>query len=107
MSAYPADADGDALRQVASSGSDMTQPMTIDFSVAAPDEAAARRMAAAAELLGFDPSIYEDPEKRSWSVYCSKSMLATYEGVVAVQGQLNAMAAPHGGRCEGWASFGN
>jgi hypothetical protein len=106
-SAYPADADGDALRQVAGSGSDMTQPMTIDFSVAAPEEAAARRVATAAELSGFDPSIYEDPEKGSWSVYCSKSMLATYEGVVAVQAQLNKLAAPHGGRCDGWASFGN
>jgi hypothetical protein len=107
MNAYPADADGDALRQVAGSGSDMTQPMTIDFSLAVPDEAAARRVAAAAELLGFDPSIHEDPEKRSWSVYCSRSMLATYDGVVAAQAQLNEMAAPHGARCDGWASFGN
>lgn len=104
---YPADADGEALRQVAASGSDMSQPMTIDFSVGAPDEAAARRVASAAELLGFDPSIYQDPEKGSWSVYCSMSMLATYAGVIAAQAQLNQMAEPHGARCDGWASFGN
>ena len=29
--AYPDDADGDALRRVASSGSDMALPMVIDF----------------------------------------------------------------------------
>jgi hypothetical protein len=104
---YPNDADGDSLRRVASSGSDMALPMVIDFSVAAPDEAAARGVARAAESQGFDPSIYQSPDNGSWSVYCSKSMLATYEGVVAARTALNEFARPFGATCDGWASFGN
>jgi hypothetical protein len=105
--AYPDDADGDALRQVASGGSDMSVPMVIDFAVDAPDEASARALAAAVEPLGFDPSIYENPDDGSWTVSCSKSMLATYEGVVAAQAQLQGVAIHHGATCDGWGSFGN
>ena len=34
--AYPDDADGDALRRIASTGADMSRPMQIDFFVAVP-----------------------------------------------------------------------
>ena len=104
---YPNDPDGDSLRQVAGSGSDMAVPMVIDFSVAAPDEASARAVASAAEPRGFDPSIYQSPDNGSWNVYCSKSMLATYAGVVATRAELNDIARAFGATCDGWASFGN
>jgi hypothetical protein len=102
---YPNDADGDELRNVAESGADMSRPMIIDFSVEVPDEGTARRVAEVVVARGFDPSISENAD--SWSVYCSKSMLATYEGVVAVKAELNALLNPHGGICDGWATFGN
>ena len=104
---FPADADGDALRRVAEDGADMSSPMVIDYSVTAPDERAARVIAALVEAQGFDPSISDAGGGGSWSVYCSKSMLATYEGVVNTQAALNALVASYGGRCDGWASFGN
>lgn len=106
-SPYPSDADGDALRNVAESGADMSRPMVIDFSVEVPDERTARRVAEVVAAHGFDPSISEDDDSGSWSVSCSKSMLATYEGVVAVQVELNELLSPHGGICDGWGSFGN
>jgi hypothetical protein len=102
---YPNDADGDELRNVAESGADMSRPMIIDFSVEVPDEGTARRVADVVAARGFDPSISENAD--SWSVYCSKSMLATYEGVVAVKAELNELLNPHGGICDGWATFGN
>jgi hypothetical protein len=104
---YPKDADGDALRRVAASGSDMSGPMVIDFSIDVPDEVTGQRIAVLVEPLGFDPSIYHDPDRSSWSLTCSKSMLATYEGVVAAQIQLSQVAQPLGGVCAGWGSFGN
>ena len=106
-SSYPNDADGDALRKVAESGADMSRPMVIDFSVEVPDERTARRVAEVVATHGFDPSISEDDDSDSWSVYCSKSILATYEGVVAVQIELNELLSPHGGICDGWGTFGN
>ena len=102
-----ADADGDALRQLAADGADMSSPMVIDFSVTAPDEAAARSIAGLVESLGFDPSISDGGGSGSWNVYCSKSMLATYEGVVAARAALTALVASQGGHCDGWATFGN
>lgn len=104
---YPNDADGTALRNAEESGADMSLPMVIDFSVDVPDEHTARRVAEIVEAHGFDPSIYEDHDSGSWGVCCSKSMLATYDGVVAVQAQLNELLGPHGGNCDGWGTFGN
>ena len=104
---FPADADGDALRRVSEDGADMSNPMIIDFTVLAPDESSARAIAELAEAQGFDPSISDEGGSGKWSVYCSKSMLATHAGVVAEQVTLTALAAPKGGRCDGWASFWN
>ena len=104
---YPNDADGDALRSAEESGADMSLPMVIDFAVDVPDEHTARRVAEIVAGHGFDPSIFEDDDSGSWSVYCSKSMLATYDGVVAVQAQLNELLGPYGGSCDGWGTFGN
>lgn len=105
-SCYPNDADGDALRNVVESGADMSLPMVIDFAVAVADERTARSVAELVVAHGFDPSISED-DSGSWSVYCSKSMLATYDGVVSVQAQLNELLSPHGGSCDSWGTFGN
>lgn len=104
---YPNDSDGDTLRRVREAGSDMSQPMTIDFDVNVPNEAAARAVAGLVEEHGFDPSISDNDGRGAWSVYCSKTMVATYEGVTAVRRQLNELTRPEGGVCEVWASFGN
>jgi hypothetical protein len=104
---YPADADGDALRKVAEAGADMGRPMVIDFSVDAADESTARRIAELVAPLGFLPSVSQNEDGNSWSVYCAKSMLATYDGVVGVQAQLNEFLRPLGANCDGWGTFGN
>jgi regulator of RNase E activity RraB len=104
---YPPDSDGDSLRRVAEDGSDMSLPMSIDFTVMAPDEKAARAIAELALAQGFDPSIGDNGGKSAWSVYCTRWMLATYDGVVAAQAQLRDIAQPFGGHCDGWGTFGN
>ena len=104
---YPNDADGDALRRVADDGADMSRPMVIDFSVDAPDQGTAIRVSDLVAPLGFDPSVSFDEDTGSWSVYCGKSMLATYDAVVSVQAQLNELLAPLGANCDGWGTFGN
>jgi regulator of RNase E activity RraB len=104
---YPDDNDGDALRKVAEAGADMSSPMVIEFSIEAADERSARNIAELVDAQGFDPSISDNEGRGSWSVYCAKSMLATYDGVVAVQAELTALVAAHGGHCDGWGTFGN
>jgi len=105
---FPNDADGDALRRFVDHGSDLTKPMFIDFQVAVPDEAAGRGLADAAAKLGYRVSIYPS-EKCSlpWTCECSTRMLATYDGIIAIQRELAGLAAAFRGYPDGWGSFGN
>jgi hypothetical protein len=85
----------------------MGQPMVIEYSIAVSDELTAKRIADVVCPHGYDPSIVHDAASNSWTVYCSRSMLATYDGVVGAQRELSAWAAPYGGECDGWGTFGN
>jgi regulator of RNase E activity RraB len=102
---FPNDADGDALRRVAKDGSDMSKSMFIDFQMAIPNEEAATKLALAAKKLGYHAKTYASG--KSWTCECSTWMLATYEGVAAVQAELAAQGAPFGGFPDGWGTFGN
>lgn len=105
---YPHDADGDALRRVASQGSDMSKPMYINFQLAAADRAAAEAIAAAARKFGYRATTYDSPgDEAPWTCECSTRMLATYDGVIAIQAELAEMSAPLGGYVDGWGTFGN
>ncbi len=104
---YPNDADGDALRRIAADGSDMTKPMVIDYHVAAPDQTAAEAIAGAAGKLGYQTKVYRHDDDGAWTCECSKEMLASHEGVIAAQDELDALSRPHGGHSDGWGTFGN
>jgi Regulator of ribonuclease activity B len=104
---YPEEDDGDALRLVEKSGADMSRPMTIEFAIAAPDVGSAQAIAEVVSARGFDPDIFIDDDDQAVSVYCGKSMMATYENVVAVQAELNELCLKYGAECDGWGTFGN
>jgi len=103
---FPEDPDGDALFQVAAQGSDLSQPMEIDFVVAVPSESAAKAVARSAGTAGYVTEIAAD-EDGELVVYCTRSMVASYEGVVNAQEELAQLAAPHGGETDGWETAGN
>jgi len=104
---FPDDPDGDALFQVVAAGSDLSEPMDIDFAVLVPDEAAADDVAEDAEAAGFSTEVSWDEEVGEWTCYCSRTMLASYESVRAAQEDLRAIASPHGGVPDGWETAGN
>jgi len=103
---FPDDPDGDALFQVAQLGSDLSQPMEIDFIIAVPDEAAGKSIARAARAAGYATEVATD-DNGDWICYCSKEMIATYEAVVLAQEELRDLSAPHGGEPDGWETVGN
>jgi regulator of RNase E activity RraB len=107
MDTYPQDSDGDALRRVADMGADMSKPMPIDFHIAIPNENAGIAIAARAEKLGYSTKIWRDSDDGEWTCDCTKIMLATYEGVISSQSELDELAAPIGGVADGWGTFGN
>jgi regulator of RNase E activity RraB len=104
---FPNDADGDALRRVAADGSDLSRPMSIDFTVAVPDAGAGLEVAVRAGALGYQTAVRQDEESREWTCYCTRIMVPSYEAVVAAQQELDELARSHGGWADGWGTFGN
>ena len=117
MPDYPDDADGDALRELADEGVDMSQPVLIEFAVAAPDDDAAQKIGAALAEHGYQAHVDfdegepdedgaidpDDPEfGPAWTVYVGISMVPTYDEVMRIQADLDRIAGPHGGRADGW-----
>lgn len=113
---YPDDVDGEVLRMIAEDGNDMTQPVDVQFHVAAATEETAEQIAQAAEKLGYEPAIdfddgedAEDDEEitEPWTCTCTKNMLLEYDGIMAAQAELDEIARPLGGYADGWGTFGN
>lgn len=104
----PKDADGEALQNIAADGSDLSKPMYINFQVAVPDEKSANALGAVASKLGYRVSVYESPKcTLPWTCECSTRMVATYEGVIAIQAELATVSEQFGGIPDGWGTFGN
>lgn len=104
---YPDDADGDALRNIAASGSDMSRPMVIDFAIDTSSKSIAQACLTAIEEAGFEASLYQDDEDQRWSVYVPIRMIAEYNAIVRTQKILGELVAEHGGTPDGWGTFGN
>jgi hypothetical protein len=104
-----------ALQRMADAGSDMTQPMFMDFFVAVPNEAAGELVAQAAQALGFTTELEqddededdEDDEEPMWTCVCSKDMVADVDSVTAAEQQLDSLSSPYRGFVDGFGSFGN
>ncbi len=106
MNDYPNDADGDAIRRIAKQ-SNMSKPMLIDFVVEVPDEGAGRAIASIASMHGYESSVEFDASSGSWTCYCKKRMLLTYDAVIAAQRELDDISASLGGHTDGWGTLGN
>jgi hypothetical protein len=115
-SIYPNDADGDALRRVVASGSDMSRPMRVEFFVAVPDQYTGESVVRLASDIGYAAELVQDEADEeqghseasgAWTCYCSKSMILTYEGVIHAQQELDDLSRPLGGFSDGWGTPGN
>lgn len=97
----------DALARIARDGSDLTRPLDMDFFVAVPDAAAGAVVAARAAQLGFVTNVEKDAASGKWTCYCTKRLVPTFDTVVAVERQLDALAHDVSGYADGFGTFGN
>lgn len=114
---YPDDLDGEVLRMIAEDGHDMTQPMDVEFHVAAATEEVAEKIAEAAVELGYEAFIdfddgseddeVEDEITEPWTCTCRMTMVLEYDAIMAAQAALDEIARPLGGYADGWGTFGN
>ncbi len=117
MTTYPDDADGAVLAELAAQGIDMSQPLLIEFLIAAPDEATANAIDEALTKAGYESQVeYDegepdeddeiDPDNEelgpSWTVYASERMIPKYSEIVRIQAELDRLARPLGGMSDGW-----
>lgn len=117
MTTYPDDADGAVLADLASQGFDMSQPLDIEFPVAARDEESANAIHKALIEAGYDSHIEFDegePDEKGeidpddeefgpvWDVFANVRMIPEYEEIMRIQAALNRLANPLGGKSDGW-----
>lgn len=98
---------GDALRSLRDSGSDLSEPMDIDFFVAVPNENAGLEIAREVDKIGYDVSLEKDDETGDWTCYCKRRLIPYYPEVVRMEEELDALAKVHGGRADGFGYYGN
>jgi hypothetical protein len=117
MAEYPDDADGAVLADLAAQGVDLSQPLQIDFQVAAPDEAGANAIAGALTKAGYDVEIEYDPGEPdeegeidpddeefgpAWTVVATRQMIPVYNELIRIQAELDRLAGPYDGYSDGW-----
>lgn len=106
----PHDETGDALRRLLASGADFSLPHAIDFRFALPDEAAGAEFAHEAATRGYKTSLAQRDEAAddgppTWICTCTVSMLPAHADIEERESDLEALAAPLGGWCDGWGAF--
>ena len=117
MAKYPDDDDGIVLTQLEEEGIDMTRPLLLEFTVAAPDERSANAIEKAVTKLGYEAQIeFDEGELEegddldesmeefgpAWTVFLKVSMVPTYDEIIRIQEMLDEIAGPHGGESDGW-----
>jgi hypothetical protein len=103
----PDDSDGNTLRAIARSGSDLSKEMEIDFCVAAPSELAGLEFSVEAQKIGFSTDVSQDSETGDWTCYCTRTMVPEYDEIIHIQSLLNAIGQDFNCFSDGWGSFGN
>jgi len=96
-----------ALRRYEEQGSDLSQPMTIDFFIVVPNEAVGHVVTVRTAPMGFSSSVEQDPETGEWTCYCTIEIVPTFERVVALEQLLDRLARELGGYGDGFGSLGN
>jgi hypothetical protein len=102
---WPADADGDVLRQLEADECDFTEEHPIEFCV---DFEKWPPPPQALVLLSdrFGAVSWDDPEAGSDGyVICTIEAKITYEFVTRIQQDITALLTPLGGKCDTWGVF--
>lgn len=102
---FPNDADGDALRKIQASGSDMSKPHVLDFYLCFNDETTAKKVA---QMIPSPAEIHEVSQEDDgrWTCFCKATLIPTYDAVVKLDRLLDKFCQDFGGEYEGWGSFG-
>jgi hypothetical protein len=104
---FPDDENGDVLRRMQESGDDLSQARRIDFTIVFPSESATQYFSQHFQNLEYQVSIEKSGtvQELPWDVVISRYMLPTHTDITEFESELEAIAAPLGGRNDGWGCF--
>ena len=103
----PMDSDGDALRRLVATGSDLSKEMDIDFMVDVRDQKTGLEFAAVVAPLGFRTDVDRDSVTGRWTCYCTRRIVPAYDEIVSIQETLETAGRPYNAKPDGWGTFGN
>jgi hypothetical protein len=81
--------------------------MSIDFFAVVPSREAGEGVASAVRELGFAASVGYDEESKTWTCYCAKTIVPSYDAVCGIESQIDFIARRFGGKADGFGSYGN
>jgi hypothetical protein len=107
LTIFPDDENGDALRNIAARGDDLTKPRDIDFTVVFAQASSAEQFAEHFRGLGYAVSVEEAGTKEDypWDTVVVKHMVPTYEGITDFENELQTVADQWDGHNDGWGFF--
>ena len=94
LTIFPDDGNGNALRNIASQGKDLTKARDIDFVVVFAEAISAEQFAEHFRALGYAVSVEETEAGRDfpWDAIVVKHMVPTYEGITDFENELQLVA---------------
>ena len=104
---FPDDENGEVLLRMQRDGDDLTKPRDIDFSIVFPTESAAVEFADHFRHRGFKVSVktWDGKSDLPWDVTITQNMLPAHAGISNLEEAFEFVAAPLGGRNDGWGCF--
>lgn len=106
MQEFPDDENGRVLRDMASSGDDLSKERDIDFSIIFSDQSSAENFCQIASKEGWATDLDEpDTEAGEWDVTVTTMMLPNHSAISAMEERLLDLASSFGGRLDGWGCF--
>ena len=104
---FPRDDNGDVLRRMHRDGDDLSKPRDIDFTVVMPTLAAAEELGQRMRTQGHAVKVTRTAcvAHLPWDVRIVKHMLPTHADIGAFEEELAVLAAPQGGRNDGWGCW--
>ena len=103
----PDDDTGQAIKRWAMEGSDLNEPMKIDFFINVADEVIGSQLSVNPALSDFKVFVERDDDTGRWTCYCTITMIPDYRAIINIETLLADVAKGLGAGYDGFGSFGN
>lgn len=103
---WPDDENGDALRNMAMSGDDLSKARDIEFSVIFRNESKARKFCCMISKDDMRADCHHsEGHPEVWDVTVTSNMVPTHYAISLMEDRLARLAVPFGGQNDGWGCF--